>query len=153
MLSSFIRQCRSRTFGELVTRKRTVIVADGFYEWHRHTKKPFRIRLKKRELFGFAWLYDTWVSPDGKRKLNTCTIITCKPNLFMGSIHDRMPVILTEDNQDTWLDRSITDTDTLISILQPYPEGEMYAYEVPTLVGNVRNYGPECIEPVSTTTM
>jgi putative SOS response-associated peptidase YedK len=56
-------------------------------------------------------------------------------------------VILTRENEDIWLDRSITDTDVLMSVLQPYSE-DMYAYRVPELVGNVRNDGPECIEEV-----
>jgi putative SOS response-associated peptidase YedK len=137
------------SFRHLVSRKRCIIPADGFYEWHRHTKKPYRIRLKKREVFGFAGLYDIWRSPDGKRKVSTFTIITCKPNMFMAPLHDRMPVILTREAEDIWLDRSITDTDTLMSVLQPYPDGEMYAYRVPELVGNVRNDGPECIEVVT----
>jgi putative SOS response-associated peptidase YedK len=56
-------------------------------------------------------------------------------------------VILDKSSMDVWLDRSITDTDTVMSVLQPY-EGEMYAYRVPEFVGNVRNDGPECIEAV-----
>jgi putative SOS response-associated peptidase YedK len=135
------------SFRNLVSRKRCIIPADGFYEWHRHTKKPYRIRLKKREVFAFAGLYDTWRSPDGKKKISTFTIITCRPNIFMTTLHDRMPVILTRENEDIWLDRSITDTDVLMSVLQPYSE-DMYAYRVPEIVGNVRNDGPECIEKV-----
>ncbi len=135
------------SFRNLVSRKRCVIVADGIYEWHRTTKKPYRIRLKKQDVFGMAGLWSTWRSPDGKKKVHSCTIITCDPNLFMRHLHDRMPVILTKDTMDVWLDRSITDTDTVMSVLQPY-EGEMYAYRVPELVGNVRNDGPECIEKV-----
>jgi putative SOS response-associated peptidase YedK len=68
----------------------------------------------------------------------------------MNTLHDRMPVILTEDNQDAWLDRSITDTDTVMSMLQPYPDvADMYAYELPAMVGNVRNTGPECSAPIT----
>jgi putative SOS response-associated peptidase YedK len=100
-------------------------------------------------VFGFAGLYDIWRSPDGKKKVSTFTIITCKPNIFMTPLHDRMTVILTREAEDIWLDRSITDTDTLMSVLQPYSDGEMYAYRVPELVGNVRNDGPECIKAVT----
>jgi putative SOS response-associated peptidase YedK len=67
--------------------------------------------------------------------------------MFMRHLHDRMPVILTKEPMDVWLDRSTTDTDTVMSVLKPY-EGEMYAYRVPELVGNVRNDTPECIEAI-----
>lgn len=134
-------------YKNLVSRKRCIIPADGLYEWHRNTKKPYRIRLKKREVFAFAGLYDTWTSPKGD-KVSSCTIITCAPNFFMASIHDRMPVILRHEDEDMWLDRSVKDTDVVMSVLRPTDE-EMYSYRVPELVGNVRNAGRECIEPVN----
>ncbi len=40
----------------------------------------------------------------------------------MTTIRDRMPVILTQEIEDIGLDRSITDTDVLMSVLQPYSE-------------------------------
>ncbi len=41
------------------------------------TKKTYRIRLKKQEVFGMAGLWSTWRSPDGK-KVSAFTIITRK---------------------------------------------------------------------------
>lgn len=64
----------------------------------------------------------------------------------MSSIHDRMPVILPKENEDLWLDRSVTDTDLVTSILQPYANDNMQAHYVPPMVGNVRNNAPECID-------
>lgn len=131
------------TFKSLVSRKRCIIPADGFYEWPRNTKKPVRIRLVKREVFAFAGLYDTWTSPKGD-KVSTFTVITCAPNFFMASIHDRMPVILQHEDEGLWLDRSVRDTDAVMPLLRPTSE-DMYSYRVAELVGNVRNVGPECI--------
>jgi putative SOS response-associated peptidase YedK len=135
------------TFKDLVSRKRCIVPADGLYEWHRHTKKPYRIRLKKREVFAFAGLYDTWMSPKGN-KVSSFTVITCAPNFFMASIHDRMPVILRHEDENLWLDRSVRDADTVMSVLRPTDE-EMYSYPVPELVGNVRNVGRECISEMN----
>jgi putative SOS response-associated peptidase YedK len=133
------------SYRNLVSRKRCIIPADGLFEWHRHTKKPYRIRLKKREVFAFAGLYDTWTSPNGN-KLSTFTIITCEPNFFMASVHDRMPVILRHEDEDLWLDRSVRDTEMVMTVLRPTAE-DMYSYRVPELVGNVRNTGRDCIVP------
>jgi putative SOS response-associated peptidase YedK len=71
-------------FRNLLTRKRCLIPADGFYEWQNvgGGKQPFRIVLKDRNVFSFAGLYDTWTSPEGE-KLSTCTIITTEPNELM----------------------------------------------------------------------
>ncbi|WP_067937053.1 SOS response-associated peptidase [Alicyclobacillus kakegawensis] len=134
----------NRRFRDLVPKKRCIIPADGFYEWQRNTKRPYRIRLKKRQVFAFAGIYDTWRGPDGQ-KVSSFAIITCAPNQFMWNIHDRMPVILDEAGVDLWLDRSVTDPELVTSVLRPTDE-EMYAYPVNPMVGNVRNDGPKCVE-------
>lgn len=124
------------TFKGLVERKRCVILADSFYEWKRTTKKPLRIRLRKQNVFSFAGLYDVWYSPQGQ-KVGSCTIITCRPNEFMNPIHDRMPVILSREAEDEWLDRTITNPAQVMNHLRPF-NGEMYSYPVSDLVGNVK---------------
>jgi putative SOS response-associated peptidase YedK len=134
----------NRRFRSLVPKKRCIIPADGFFEWQRNTKQPMRIRLKGRDVFAFAGIYDTWHGPDGQ-KISSFAIITCAPNQFMATIHDRMPVILNEAGVNLWLDRSVTDPELLTSILRPTDE-EMYAYPVHPMVGNVRNDRPQCIE-------
>jgi putative SOS response-associated peptidase YedK len=132
------------TFKHLVSRKRCLIPADGFFEWHRNTRRPHRIRLKKRDVFAFAGLYDTWRGPNGET-VSSCTIITCQPNWFMASIHNRMPVILSREAEDIWLDRGTTAPEIVTSVLRPTEE-EMYAYPVNPAVGNVQNDGPDCVE-------
>jgi putative SOS response-associated peptidase YedK len=134
-------------FRNLVNRKRCLIPADGFYEWKRagDKKQPMRIMMKNQEIFSFAGLYDTWVSPAGE-KISTCTIITTTPNRLMADIHNRMPVILRRENEAMWLDRSNQNTVELLSLLQSYSSEEMTAYPVPAIVGNVKNDSPECIK-------
>jgi putative SOS response-associated peptidase YedK len=131
-------------------RKRCMIPADGFYEWKNdgNRKQPMRIVLKNRGLFAMAGLYDTWTAPDGS-KLHTCTILTTRPNKLMEPIHNRMPVILRPEDESVWLDRERFDPELLQSFFVPYPEEEMFAYPVSSIVGNVRNDLPECIEPVT----
>ena len=79
-------------------RRRCLVVADSFYEWKRdgRSRIPMRISLESGELFGFAGLWETWNSPDGRRILS-CAIVTTAANEFMAPIHDRMPVILSQD--------------------------------------------------------
>jgi len=135
------------SFKKLIERKRAIVPADGFYEWKQvgSKKQPMRITMQDGSVFSMAALYDTWMSPDG-RKISTCTIITTKPNELMRDIHDRMPVILRPEDEAYWLDRSNNDTASLSSLLLPYAAEAMRAYPVSPIVGNVKNDTPECIK-------
>lgn len=107
-----------------------------------------RIGLSEWEPFGFAGLWDTWHDPD-RGETHSCTIITCKPNELMASIHDRMPIILPQQAVETWLDPNIQDLSVLQELLVPYPAGEMEAYEVSRLVNSVKNESPELLTPAT----
>ena len=73
------------------------------------------------------------------------TIITTQPNALMESIHDRMPVILSPDASEQWLDTSLHDEHALSSLLVPYPAEEMTARAVSRLVNDPRREGAELI--------
>jgi len=81
----------------------------------------------------------------------TCTIITTDANETLQPIHHRMPVILSPEDYDLWLDRDIDDPEVLRPLLRPSPAGELRAYPVSTYVNNPRNEGPDCIAPLEET--
>ena len=72
--------------------------------------------------------------------------MTCAPNELMRPIHDRMPVVLDPGVEATWLDPD-ADPDALLGLLVPAAEDALVAREVGDLVSNVREDGPELIEP------
>ena len=119
------------SFRNAFKKRRCLVIADGFYEWQKlgRVKKPLYFSLQSNEPFGFAGLYETWISPDNQQ-INTCTIITTEPNELIRPIHDRMPVILSKDKEDIWIELGIKDADQLLSILTPYPSEEMKMAEV-----------------------
>ena len=137
-------------FRDAYRKRRCLVLADGFYEWRKEPgekrKTPLYIRLKSERAFAFAGLWETWRQPDGKA-LSTCTIITTEPNALVASIHNRMPVILSPDGYETWLDPEPRDPDDLGRLLLPYPDSEMTAFEVSTRVNSPKSDGPECIQP------
>jgi len=138
------------SFKNLLKRRRCIIVADGFYEWQKNqngNKKPFRITRKDNRLLAFAGLWDRW-EKEGTI-LHTCTIITTKPNEIMKDIHDRMPVILPEEAQKIWLDRTVQDSTYLKQLLTLYPAENMTAYEVSLLVNSPKNNQVECIQSLA----
>ena len=129
--------------------KRCIILADGFYEWKRDKdqKQPLRVLMKDKKIFPIAGLWSTYTKSDGS-KLYTTTIITTQANELMTDIHDRMPVILSEDNKKKWLDPHVSDLDQLKSMLKPYASSFMYAYPVSDIVNNSKNDMKECIDQV-----
>ncbi|SEM77206.1 SOS response-associated peptidase [Paenibacillus sp. OV219] len=138
-------------FRELIRRKRCIIPADGFYDWRQDVlagKQPMRIVRSDRKLFSMAGLYDTWISSEGV-KLSTCTILTTTPNKLMEPIHDRMPVILQEEDEPLWLNRRIQTRAELDKLLSPFPSELMDAYPVAKTVGSVSYDDPSCIEPLT----
>ena len=135
------------SFRNALRRRRCLVLADGFYEWQRvgKSKRPMRIVMRSGEPFAFAGLWETWRDPEGT-VIPSCTIITTTPNDLLRPIHNRMPVILPRDIEDFWLDESVDDPAALTSVLTPYPDDAMEAYEVSSLVNSVANKGPEVIE-------
>ncbi|WP_141335461.1 SOS response-associated peptidase [Paenibacillus sp. tmac-D7] len=138
------------SFRTLLSRKRCLIPADGFYEWKKTGggKQPVRFVLKDGGLFGMAALYDTWVGEDGD-KLHTCTIVTTAANGLVAEVHERMPVILTREREKVWLDRSVREQAELLPLLEPFPAERMDYYEVRPEVGRVAYDEPDCIRPLA----
>lgn len=98
------------SFQKALRFQRCLIPASAFFEWQGTpgAKVKQRIARTDGELFGFAGLYDTWTSPIGD-SLATCTIITTTPNRVLAPIHNRMPVILLPEDEDTWLSPDLTE--------------------------------------------
>ena len=89
------------SFRNAFAKHRCVIVVDGFYEWKRDGKRKvlFYIFLKSRKPFSFAGLYEHWNDLDGN-EIRSCTIITTDSNELVSPLHNRMPVILPEDDEE-----------------------------------------------------
>ena len=130
--------------------KRCLVPASGFYEWKRAAegKVPYYIHRKDDEIFAFAGLYDRWKSPEGSEMLSF-TIITTTPNSLMKEIHDRMPVILKREDEETWLAKDALETDSITRILSPYPARMLEAYRVSTAVNNPQNESEGLVKPVA----
>jgi len=133
-------------------RSRCLIVADGYYEWLRPEdpkgqRIPMHMTLRDRAPFAFAGLWTYWRpkdEPDAER-IATCTIITTQANATVRHIHDRMPVILPDDeSRATWLDRDL-DYDGVRDVLRPLDDGLLTATPANPLVNNVANEGPELL--------
>ncbi|CAN5723406.1 SOS response-associated peptidase [soil metagenome] len=136
-------------FRGLIKNRRCLVPANGFYEWKKtgNYKQPYFISVADNDLFTFAGLYDESKGEEGD-VVASYTIITTSANDVMSSIHDRMPVILDEEDEDEWLDSALTDAGAIRHLLGPYPADKMVIYPVSREVNNVRNNRPELIEQI-----
>ncbi len=128
--------------------RRCLVLADGFYEWKKtgKNKQPYFIRMANDRPFVFAGLWERWTK--SQPAIESCTIITTTPNTIVASLHDRMPVILSESAAMQWLDQNPDDINSLASLLVPYSYGEMVAYPVMPLVNSPKHDSADCIRPL-----
>ncbi|MFE9674342.1 SOS response-associated peptidase [Streptomyces sp. NPDC006259] len=150
-------------FRRAFTRRRCLLPADGFYEWQQTTaedtgrtrKQPYFIHPEDGRVMALAGLYEYWRDPEVKQDddpaawLMTCTIITTDAKDAAGRVHPRMPLALTEDHYDAWLDPAHQDPDELRALLGRPAEGRLDVRPVSPAVNNVRNNGPGLLDPLA----
>ncbi len=133
-----------RLFKNSLLSKRCIIFADSFYEWKTVNDKkiPYRIMVKDQKLFAFAGI---WTSQKKDQEtIYSAAIITTKANQLMTSIHERMPVILTDDHILEWI-KPTFNKDEHLSLLKPYASEKMIAYEVSAHVNQATHKDRSCI--------
>jgi putative SOS response-associated peptidase YedK len=139
----------SGLFRDAYRRRRCLVPVDGFYEWLRDgtRRQPMRIHDPDDRPLALAGLWTGRKDGATGEWLRTFTIVTTRPNGFMSSIHDRMPVVIPPESWTTWLDPAPRDPGELRALLEPRDDIGLTAYRVSPLVNNVRNDGPSLILP------
>ncbi|MGW1952789.1 SOS response-associated peptidase [Streptomyces sp. NPDC001920] len=150
-------------FRRAFAKRRCLLPADGFYEWDeikdgtsgKVRKQPYFIHPEDGQVMALAGLYEYWRDPrvkdaaDPAAWLLTCTIITTEATDAAGRIHPRMPLALTPDHYDAWLDPHHRDTGDLRALLSPPAGGHLNARPVSPAVNSVRNNGPQLLDEVA----
>ncbi|WP_139980787.1 SOS response-associated peptidase [Nocardioides litoris] len=148
-------------FRKAFASRRCLLPADGYYEWYptegggkggKGAKQPFFIRPANGGVLAMAGLYEIWRDPtrdddDPRRFRWTCTVITTDAPDDLGRIHDRMPLMVEREKWGAWLAPD-APRDDLLDLLVPAAPGRLEAFPVSPAVGNVRNNGPELVEPL-----
>ena len=148
------------SFKDSVVRRRCVIPASGYYEWHvaaDGTKQPFYITAGTDGMFALAGLYEWWSDPakdakDPSRWLLSATTLTKHTAPELAHIHDRNPVLLSPDTFEAWLDPHIEgDADLLkaVAIDSDMVASEAEFYKVGPEVGKVSNNSANLISPIN----
>jgi putative SOS response-associated peptidase YedK len=150
-------------FRQAFAKRRCLLPADGYYEWYpteqktkagKPLKQPFFIHPADGSVMAMAGLYEIWRDPtrdddDPQRFRWTCTVLTTSAEDAVGHIHDRMPLLVEPERYVAWLDpTNSAEPDDLRDLLVPAAPGRLEAYPVSTQVNNVRNNGPELVDPL-----
>ncbi|MDR2600533.1 MAG: SOS response-associated peptidase [Oscillospiraceae bacterium] len=115
---SVIINARSETaldkkmFGKALRERRCVIPSSGFYEWgypdgnitqaKRLKKSKYLFNEPHEKKLYMAGMISTFTDPLGE-KYDAFVILTTVANKYVSQVHNRMPVILSEDERDDWL--------------------------------------------------
>lgn len=137
-------------FRDAMKWRRCLIPADGFYEWLRFgpkDKQPYNFSLADDSAFAFAGLWEQW-RDNSNDMIETCTILTTKPNSLVADVHDRMPVMLRGEDYDLWLDPGITDSKGVVDCLRPFDASSMKKYPVSARVNRPENDDQECAREI-----
>jgi putative SOS response-associated peptidase YedK len=133
-------------FREAFKARRCVVPADGYYEWTgpKDNRQPHWFHRPDGDIFLMAGLYESWFpAPDQPRR--TFTIITTSANDLSTPIHDRMPVVLpNEDAVDAWL-YGETDAAQLKQLLAPVANDYLTVRRVSQRVNSVKNDDPDVL--------
>jgi putative SOS response-associated peptidase YedK len=138
-------------FRTSVAKRRCLVPADGWYEWKRDgkVKQPFFMTRPDGRSLAMAGLWSVWRDPANKEgpPVISAAVLTTDSVGQLADVHDRMPLLMTEDSWASWLD---PDADDVTELLGTPPSIELVSSlelrPVSTKVNSVRNNGPELLE-------
>lgn len=128
--------------------KRCIIPADGFYAWKKLGKKtmvPYRFVLENKRLFSFAGVWEDFEDNDGEEN-HTFMLLTIPANDTVKSVSDRMPLILTKESEQVWLDEN-ADEGILNNLLNDGPMKGLSCYTVSPRISTSNIDVPSLIVP------
>lgn len=129
--------------------RRCLIPADGFYEWKAEgrTRLPWRFVRRDGGPLLFAGLWELSRSSSTPEVFEeTFIILTTRPNAVTSAIHDRMPVVLSEESADQWLDPN-SGALGLEWLCLPLPDEALLRYRVGLAVNSVHSNSEACLRP------
>jgi putative SOS response-associated peptidase YedK len=143
----------SKMFGDAFLRRRCLLPADGFYEWQDRgegrTKQPYLLADPDGAPLAFAGIWSVWRDPavDEPEPLFSTAIVTTEARGAMADLHDRMPIVLPEGLWADWLRADADEAPHLLDAVKALGAPRLTATPISTKVNDVRNEGPDLLEP------
>jgi putative SOS response-associated peptidase YedK len=132
------------SFKNAMKRRRCLIPADGFYEWK--GRQPYLVRRRGGGPLAFAGVWETWSGPNGE-EMESAAIVTVEASPLLRQVHHRMPVMLTPEAYDVWLDCDNVPAEKAVSTINVLPDAQLETYPVSPAVNRTAHDAPDAIAP------
>src|ERR1700724_1407953 len=122
--------------------QRALFRASHFYEWRGVGQRRLPIAISRHDgkALHLAGLLGRWEDQ------LAAAILTTVPNADIANLHNRMPVVLNDDDAATWVLEGLS-LEQVAAFLQPCPAGWLRLAPASLRVNDVRNEGPELLDP------
>lgn len=132
------------SFRTAYSKRHCLIPVDGFYEWYKTEggiKQPYFIHRKDEHPFAFAGIWERYQKEE--TIIVSCSIITQAADMLLKKIHDRMPVIISPEDYNQWLENKAIDLTKRADL-----SDEFEMYPVTTQMNKPSFNKPLCVEPI-----
>lgn len=139
-----------RSYKSAFKSRRCIVPISGFFEWRRQekTKQPFAIHIKDSPIMSLAGIWERWADRGTGEVVDSYCILTTGSDEKMSTIHDRMPIVLTLDQEAMWLDPAVSNPLELDQIINARNEIKWEFHPVSTLVNSPKNNSPEVLAAI-----
>jgi putative SOS response-associated peptidase YedK len=146
----------SRLFGPSLRHQRCLVPIDAWYEWQALSdgKQPWLLRPTDGEPAAVASIWSRWSPRDDRAatgaapgSLVTVALLTTAAHGGAAEVHDRMPMIVPDELQDAWLERSDAHVTALLDELVGR-SAALEVFPVSRRVNSVRNDDAELLTPI-----
>ncbi|MGQ0750758.1 MAG: SOS response-associated peptidase [Betaproteobacteria bacterium] len=138
---------------------RCLIPAEGWYEWRegthdasgRRRRQPYFIRPRDRQPFCFAGVMARWLDRTTGESVTSCAVLTTAAAGALATLHERMPVVLTNEAHGAWMDTT-NDSASAAALARAAAMNavdRMEHYAVSPRVNDARMDQAQLLEPVS----
>ena len=139
----------SPAFRAAARRQRCLVPMDGYYEWmpspEPGAKTPYYMFRRDGCPILVAGLWSVWRPDEASGPMLTATIVTTEAVGDLVEIHNRMPLMLDENDWDRWLNPDEPAPEDLLAARADI--SAIGVREISRLVNRVANNGPELLEP------
>lgn len=133
-------------------RQRCLFPVQGWYEWQELPtgNLPWYFHAANDEPLAIAGIWDRWEGrgKDEGEVIESASIVVGEPNRAVSAVHDRMPFIIPRERGAAWLDRSLSDADAVMALLQRAPEDLVRFHRVGKRVNNARLDDAALMQPL-----
>ena len=134
-------------FRSAIRKRRCVALLDGYYEWQKSEegKQPFWIGHRDGDTLMIAGIWETWHKEENP--LKSVSLLTRSPEENIAHLHDRMPVLLTDETVQYWLDQEAAP-ETVLEAVKSYPAEQLHYYPVSKRVNKVQENDEQLLAPI-----